>query len=65
MSVIKFYKVIPRPCRTCGRPAAYEIQATGKVTYAYACDRHADQIVRELTEDHSRLNASLAQDGTR
>ena len=65
MSGIVFYKIALRPCYKCGKPAAYEIQATGNVTYSYACQRHADQRIRDLTKDHDRLNRSLAQDGTR
>lgn len=59
---LHFYKSALRTCK-CGKPAAYEIRATGNVFYDFACKAHADKVVCELTEAHAPLNRSLAQDG--
>ena len=63
MRDISFYLSALRACR-CGKPASYEVRATGNVTYDHCCKTCAPKRLKELERTYNRPKAPPARTTT-
>lgn len=48
----RFYLSKYGSCRVCQKPATQEIRGPYTIQYAYACEKHAKQILASLEDAH-------------